>query len=454
MEELFAPMTHAEAVAHFRAGIIGGLAHAELARGQLSCALDELTQRTFRPPGSPITRSYGFSTLERWYYAYKKGGLEALKPKERSDRGHARALNQKTRRLLLDIRRDHPGVSVPLILATLVRQGQLDEDAISASTVRRLYRDHGLTRSTGLERDDQPQRLAWQAEAPFKLFHADVCHGAPIVVDGEKMPVRIHAMLDDASRFVVAIEAHHTEQEVDMLHLFADLLRRHPAPDRLYLDNGSTYSGELLKTVCARLDIGLIHAAPYHPQARGKMERFFRTLRQGCLNHVGQLCSLDELNKRLWAFVDQHYHTQPHSGLMGLCPKEVFFERRPDALDIVDEARLGQAFVARTTRRVRQDSTLSFEGAILEVDQRFLCGRTVDVCFCALDDEPTPWVEVEGKRFELHPVDPIENAHRNRTPAPEPRVREKVDFDPSRTLLDTAVGRTPQKTTSTDKETQ
>ena len=451
MDELFDAQDHAESVAMFRASVVGHLVCATLQRGQLKEGLEKLTEQRFRPPGSNLARTYSFSTLERWYYAYKNEGLEALRPTPRSDRGHGRALSDELITLLCDIRKAHPTASVPLIVDTLIRQGQISEDTTSYSTVRRLFRQKGLTRSTGLEHHDQPQRLRWEADAPFSLWHGDVCHGPAMVVDGQSKPVRIHALLDDASRFVVAIEAHHTEREADMLAMFADTLRRHPPPKTLYLDNGPTYSGKLLETITHRLDIGLVHATPYSPEARGKMERFWRTLRNRCVNHLGELTTLDELNKRLWAYVDRDYHQTAHASLFGKTPREVFVSDRPDEVDTVDEQQLREAFVARTTRRVNGDSTLSLQGRTFEVDQRFLCGRDVQVCFCVLDDTPTPYIEFEGRRLGLHPVDPQANSDRQRAPNPC-TGDDGGDFDPASTLLDVAVGRTPEKTTFDPQE--
>ena len=181
------------------------------------------------------------------------------------------------------------------------------------------------------------------------------------------------------------------------------------------------------------------------------MERFWRTLKERCLYHTGQLTSLDELNKRLWAFVDEDYHRRPHASLLGRTPKQVWSEDRPDEANIVDEKRLRDAFTARTERRVRGDSTLSVHGRLFEVDQRFLTGRKVAVCFCVLDDEPSPYVLFEGDRYDLHEVNTTQNARRQRTAAPDnPHI---VDgFDPSKTLVDQAVGRCPTPTTSTQKD--
>ena len=85
----------------------------------------------------------------------------------------------------------------------------------------------------------------------------------------------------------------------------------------LDLDNGSTYRGQTLSLACARMGTALIHAKPYDAPARGKTERFWRTLREGCLDFVGSLTSLHDLNVRLWAWLDEHYHRAPHAGLVG-----------------------------------------------------------------------------------------------------------------------------------------
>ncbi|MBE7449464.1 MAG: DDE-type integrase/transposase/recombinase [Kofleriaceae bacterium] len=88
---------------------------------------------------------------------------------------------------------------------------------------------------------DGHTRLRWQAEHPGALWHGDVCHGPSLRIGSTTRPLRVHALLDDASRFIIAIEARHSEREPDMLALFLAAPGRHGAPDGLYLDNGSTW---------------------------------------------------------------------------------------------------------------------------------------------------------------------------------------------------------------------
>jgi len=349
-------------------------------------------------------------------------------------------LGDELRTLLLGIRDEHPSASVALIRRTLIADGRLDRDALTETTLRRFYKEHGRDRATIAHEDGRTHvRLRWEAERPGALWHGDVCHAIPILVDGVRTPVRVHAFMDDASRRVLDLEAMHAERESDMLGMLVRTLRKYGPPDGLYLDNGATYRGETLRLACERIGITLLHARPYDAPSRGKMERFWRTLREGCLSHLGSVASLHDINVRLWSFLDEHYHRAPHAALMGKTPVEVFDAAIP-APDALDEARLRDALTIRARRRVRRDSTLSFDGADWELDQLFLAGRIVDVRFCVATPAEPPWIEHEGERYVLHRVDPKRNAHRRRVAIP-PKKPKVIPFDPAGALLDRSVGR-------------
>jgi putative transposase len=439
------PQNHAEAVALFRSEIVGALTRRELDRGQLAAALAELAEQRFRPPQAKFSKTYSVATLERWYYAYKSGGLEALRTTPRCDRGRCQELTDEQRQLLLDIREEHPSASVPVILRTLVAEGRLEPDAISPSSVRRFYQEKGLDRVALRQQARGKVRLRWQAERPGALWHADVCHGAALLIDGKSLPVRIHGILDDASRYIIALEAFHYEREIEMLALLVRAVRKHGPADALYLDNGATYRGQALSLACARMGTALIHAKPYDAPARGKMERFWRTLREGCLDHAGSLGSLHDLNVRLWAFLDQHYHRAPHGGLLGKSPQSIY-EATPRPIDGFDEQKLRKALTVHARRRVRRDSTLPMEGTDWETDLHFLAGKLVTVSRCLVDPSEPPWIEHEGRVHQLHPVNPKKNAQRSRSPScldqPHPT---RTPFDPAKALLDQALGRKPTR---------
>ncbi|MFI4978625.1 MAG: DDE-type integrase/transposase/recombinase, partial [Solirubrobacterales bacterium] len=447
---------HTEAIALYRSNVVGALLRRELEHGDLSLAFTELSQQRFCAPNSHGSRTYSVATLERWYYAFKQGGLPALSPKTRSDKGRGRVLTDVTRALLLDIRREHPSASVPLIVSTLEAEGRIERGVVSYNTVRRLFVQAGLDRRSmrarGAPGGRGKVRLRWQAEHPGALWHGDVCHVLPIQIDGVRTPVRIHALLDDASRFILAIEARTAEREIDMLALMVRALRRHGAPDALYLDNGSTYRGETLAVACGRLGVALIHAKPYDAPARGKMERFWRTLREGCIDHCGSLASLHDLNVRIYAWIDEHYHRAPHAGLLGATPHSVYSKAEARAATSedgvgIDEQKLRDALVVRERRRVRRDNTLAMDGEDWETTLHFLAGQLVFVGRCLVEPDEAPWLEHEGKRHPLTRVDPIANGKKRRSPQcldiPHPARRPSVPFDPPKALLDKAIGRRP-----------
>lgn len=441
-ETKISPHSHAEAVALFRVQVIGELAARELSHGELADDLRALAQKKFRSPESKVTRSYGVSTLERWYHSYRKHGMVGLTPKARSDRGYGQMLSEEERKLLLEVRSEHRALSSKAIVRALVKRGQLRKDIISLNSLRRLYRAHGLERMS--KRHDGPgkSRRRWEASHPGKIWHADVCHGPALVEEGKNKPLRVHGILDDNSRYITAIAARHTEMEIDMLELMTQAVRRWGCPETLYVDNGSTYRGETLALFCNRLGIKLLHAEPYDPQARGKMERFWRTLREGCLDHLSVDATLHDVQLRMLAFVDRAYHIEAHSSLVGESPEQRWTVR--PQLRQVSEQELREALTVEVIRRVSKTGSLSIAGIDWELEKGFLAGRKVHVYRTLVDVKAAPWVEWDGKRLALSRMDTRKNAIRGRSPASQHRI-DKVPFDPVGPLVDELVGRDPKK---------
>lgn len=440
MKNQIKPKDHAEEIALFRAQILGPVLRRELARGELLAELRELAKLRFRPPGSDCTRSYAVPTLLRWRRTYLEDGLQGLLPKSRKI-GEALALTDAQRGLLLDIRRQHPGAPASVILDTLVGDGRLGENEVSAQTLRRLFRRHGLKRTTR-SKANRPtgERRRWEARYVGELWHADVCHGKSLRIDGKKVPVRIHALLDDKSRFILGMRVVDNEREVEMLDMMTEAIRHHGVGRTLYLDNGATYSGVALKTVCGRLGIQLMHARPYDPQARGKMERFWRTLREGCLDHLGEMSSLHDVQMRVSAFIAERYHKNAHAGLMGRSPAQVWADNELKRAAPED---LHHALTMDASRIIRNDCTLSVGGIDWEIAEAFLAGRKVQVYRSLAEAQEPPWVVHDGQTYTLKPVAPVANGKLRKKRKKSPGI-DAVDFDPAGVLLDRMLRRAPR----------
>ena len=428
------PLTRGEETALFRLGIIGDLLARELHRGELKSELQQRAQARYRAPGADITHRYSWKTLQRWYYTAKKGN-RGLQPASRA-KGFALALDDEQRQVLLDVRRFHPSASADLILAEAVRHGLLNEDQVSVPTLRRLYRIEGLPRTSMKRASRRDARRRWQAEKPGALWHGDVCHVEVLFADGSRRHVRVHALLDDASRRVLALEVFDTEREKDMLVLFCTALLEHPACAVLYLDNGACYRGRVLAAACARLGIHLVHARPYDAEARGKMERFWRTMRQQVTDHLGVLTDIHQLRVALWAWLDRRYHRHPHGGLMGDTPMHAWRAGLRTLPAPLTARQLAEALEVHETRKVAKDATLSVDGATYEVAGRHLTGKTIEIVIDPLTDMVLR-AQHRGRDVPIGPCDPKANARRGRPEPSEQPVTapEDLPFHPITGLL-------------------
>ena len=160
--------------------------------------------------------------------------------------------------------------------------------------------------------------------------------------------------------------------------------------------------------MCAKLGIALIHARPYQPQGKGKLERWFRTCRSQLLARLTaeDTASLTALNRALWTYVEGEYHHAPHRSLAGDTPLERWARagtevRFPDAgLD------LDELFLFETSRRVQNDRTVSLNGVAYEVDAA-LVGEKV----CLRYDPSAPPgrpVQVWHQSRRIHDAKPLD----------------------------------------------
>ena len=87
------------------------------------------------------------------------------------------------------------------------------------------------------------------------------------------------AFIDDHSRLVPHGQFHPSEGIAAFMDSFSQALQKRGLPRKLYVDNGSAFRSRQLEFTTASLGIALIHAKPYQPQGKGKIERFFKTIR-------------------------------------------------------------------------------------------------------------------------------------------------------------------------------
>lgn len=425
-----------KAEALFRLQVIGSLTSRELTRGELDAALKELAAQTWTGPDGRA-RTLSWRTLEEWYYAHRRAGFEGLLRQPRTDRGSCRAIGEDLRELVLALKREDPGRSASQILRELEGAGRVRQGEVSLTTLRRVLRRAGLS-GPKLELD-RPVRLRWQAAECGELWQADAVHG-PKLHDpraGREVRVKIFALLDDRSRLVAYARGGFQEGQADFLTVLLGAVQRRGIPRVLLVDNHSSFTGADTQVACARLGIRLTFARPHDGPAKGKIERFWRTLRAQLLDRLDpeRVKTLDDLNLRLSTWIESEYNHRAHEGLGGRAPHDVWEDDAERVRWVEDPALLEAAFTASLQRRVKNDSTVQVQGRTYEVPCH-LRGQTVRMGYALLRPEVL-WVEDGPTRVPVREVEPEANAERSRrAPAPdEPEPRPRTGMNAVEDLL-------------------
>ena len=422
-----------QAVALFRYGLIADLVRLQPGSKGLYARIEQKAAGEYSIPGSTRTRVAG-ETIRDWLKAYRRGGFDALLPKPRADRGQSRSLPPEVLDVLLQIKEGNPKLSVQLVIRAARQRPEVPEDLpLPNSTVHRLFVRHGLMDKPRSEPGDgDRRRFAFQQAG--QLWMSDVMHGPSVFVgDRTKRKTYLIAFIDDATRVIPYAAFTLAENTAAFLPVLKQAIARRGLPQRLYVDNGANYRSQHLALVCAKLGIALIHARPYRPQGKGKIERWFKTVRGQLLTRLQaqDTASLAALNRRLWAWVEGEYHHAPHRALGATTPLEQWAQTGEAVRFPEPDLDLDDLFLFEAQRKVQKDRTVSLNGVLYEVDAA-LVGEKVNLRFDpgAAPERPVQ-VCYQGKLIEqAKPVQTYANCFvkRNRPswtldvdgPAPEP----------------------------------
>lgn len=364
-------------VALFRYSVLGPLiSRGDLQRGDLKRTLRELAARAYDIPGSRNSH-LSEKTIEGWYSAWRREGIEALVPKARSDRGQSKIAAQ-IQAAILATKRENPRRSIDRICRLLERRGTVAVGELKRSAVHRLLQAHGLSRPSGAPGEPEELR-AYEAEHAGDIWYGDVMHGPRLAMGNGRRKVYLVSLMDDASRMLLHSAFCPGETALDIEAVLKQAVLKRGLPVKLVIDNGAAYRAKTLQGICARLGIHLVYCRPYHPQGKGKLERWHRSFRDQFLSEldVSRISDLDDLNARLWAWLETIYHCTPHSGLGGQTPLQRYQQDLPRIRTLGTlAARLDELFYHRVQRKVRKDGTVSYQGSRFEVPYE-LSGRSV-----------------------------------------------------------------------------
>jgi putative transposase len=225
------------------------------------------------PDGSG--RSYARGTIDRWIRAWRKGGLEALRPSPRSDTGTVRAHPQLAEEAVA-LRLELPARSAAQIASILFHRHGV---RVSERTVRAQLRRRGLHREA---LEAEPKVFGrYEADRPNERWITDVLVGpwVPHPKVDASVRAKLFLVVDDHSRLLVDGAFYAYENARACQEVLRRAITHRGLPEVLYCDNGAPFKNAWLARTCALLAVRLVHSQPYSPEGRGKQERLNRTKR-------------------------------------------------------------------------------------------------------------------------------------------------------------------------------
>ena len=363
------------------------------------------------PDGSTVT--YSYKTLEKWKSLYNTGGLDALMPNARSDKGIPRALNEDAIAEIYRIKEEHPRMNATQIHDHLIRESFIPA-TVSVDCVQRFIRHNDLKAARNPNLRD---RKAYEEDAFGKIWQADTCYLPHITEDGQTRRVYCIMIIDDHSRLLVGGELFYNDNACNFQKVLKDAIATYGIPDKLYVDNGCSYSNEQLSMICVSLGVLLLHTKIRDGASKGKVERHFRTLKERWLYtlDISAISSLSQFNGMLKDYM-RNYNTTFHRGIDGI-PLERYqnsmdHPRKPQSRQWLDNC-----FYNRITRKVRKDSTITIDKVCYDVPMQFISAK-VDIRYLP-DDMTSAYILFDGEKFPIRQTNRNDNCHtkRNNLPA-------------------------------------
>jgi len=351
----------------FRYQLIREAADPALSTRQRGRLVRELAARAHQGPSGEQVR-VSRATIDRWIRAWRTGGFAALAPPARQVtlRTDAQVLE-----LAAGLKREKPARTAAQVMRILRASCGWSP---SVRTLQRHFERLELTTRPG---GSPPAAFGrFEASRPNELWPGDALHGPRVA--GRK--AYLFAFLDGHSRAVMAARWGYVEDSVRLAAALRPALAARGVPGAIYVDNGSAFVDAALTRAAARLGIKISHSAPGRPQGRGKIERFFGTVRQEFLVEIGDgssVTDLAQLNKLFTAWYETVCHARPHSET-GQPPIERWLAGGP--FPTPSPGQLREAFLWAEYRVVRKDATIKLFGGAFETGP-VLAGRRVECVF-------------------------------------------------------------------------
>jgi transposase InsO family protein len=400
--------------AYLRMRVLGAIDMAE--GNSIQARIRAVSQMTFTDEdGHP--RQFTWRTIQTWYSRYQQHGVTVMQPRPRSDKGKRRKVSVED--VLEAIGKVQPKVhgktaTRALLYRLCIEAGLLTRSQLAPNTFSRLVNQFEMLKP---DRDStNKHRLAFAKAHANEMWQADTLYGPHVKINGTPVQTRLIAFLDDASRVCCHGQFFPAENVDTLIESFRAAFYKRGVPHALYVDNGSIYSSKEILQICARVGCLLHHTPVRDGAAKGKIERFFRTVRDQFLARDLDLSSLEALNRQFTQWVEEHYNAQVHS-ILGMSPLDRYALDRKWVRFLPPNEANDELFFVEEERHVRADNTFAFKSLRFEAP-RHLPDRTIHIRFQRSRPVERVVVYYKGERMgEARLLDAVANDRKPLNPS-------------------------------------
>jgi putative transposase len=353
-------------------------------------------------------RQFTWRTIQTWYSRYKKHGVTQMENKTRADKGKTRKVSLECVQEAIDVLlpKLHGAPKRAVLYRLCIEQGLLTRSQVAPRTFCRIVKQFDMLKPQS--ESDNKQRLAFAKAHANDMWQADTLYGPFVQINGAPVQTRLIAFLDDASRVCCHGQFFPAENVDALIEALRAAFYKRGVPACLYVDNGSIYTSKEIIQICARVGCLLAHTPVRDGAAKGKIERFFRGVREQFLVRRLDLSSLATLNRQFTAWVEEDYNARVHS-VLGISPLDRFALDRSRLRYLPPNEANDELFFVEEERHVRADNTFSFQSIRFEAP-RHLPDRTIQVRFERKRPTQRVVVYYKGERMgQARPLNPVAN---------------------------------------------
>lgn len=370
-------MTEDDKIAIFKYGIIAPVVNdSSINQKQY---FERAASREYDFPGKIERVRFNPRTFKKWLHIYRKLGYEGLKPSRRVDRGKSRKISYATGQAIAQLCDDYDFKTISNLYRYLIAEGIIKPENFTEVTLRNFLKANDIT----FDSQETNPRKAFEAPHVNILWTADFMHG-PYVQEGKrKLKAYLCAIIDDYSRLITGARFFLYENSLSLQKTLKQAVLTYGVPQRFYCDNGKVFSSGYIHMVCAKLGTALIHSKPYDSPSRGKIERFFRTVRDMFMpnlyiNH--QRFTLEQLNVAFSHWLLDEYNNNIHRGINGT-PMDRYLADIPNVtVKTITPAEADHYFHHTIFRLVRNDSTVTVNNISYEAPAKYI-GKKIEIRF-------------------------------------------------------------------------